>query len=323
MSAHRRPGVVPGLVARYYLGKPDLAQFLALKHPSLASMAHAAGNELAYRLRAGWSHRLTSVNLEVTNRCNLSCSMCPVNSSLSRPVADMPLGTFQRIVDGTPGLEMVLMYQWGESLLLKDFFDRVAYAVARGLRVWVTSNGTLLTEEVCRKIIVSGLERIMISVDGASEVHERIRGYPLGRLREGVERLVRVRDRSGAPLAIDVNMTVWEENEADVSRVRAEWRDLVDRVQLIPRFTAGRRTTPCRELWRGSLVVQSSGAVVPCCRDSEGELALGDAARTPLVDTWQGPAMRRLRALHRRGAFPSPCDRCAEYTSPHVSARFS
>jgi sulfatase maturation enzyme AslB (radical SAM superfamily) len=323
VSAAGRPGVVPGLVARYYLGKPDLAPFLALKHPSLASMAHAAANELAYRLGTRWGHRLTAVNLELTNRCNLACAMCPVGSTMSRPAADMSRATFQRIVDGTPGLEMVLLYQWGESLLLKDFFDRVAYAAARGLRVWVTSNGTLLTDKVCRKIVTSGLERIMISVDGSPAVHQRIRGFPLEQVREGVERLVRLRDQRGALLGIDVNMTVWEENEAEVPGVRADWRHLVDRVQLIPRFTAGRRTAPCRELWRGSLVVQSSGAVVPCCRDTEGELVLGDAATTPLAAIWQGPAMQRLRVRHRRGDFPPPCDRCAEHASPHVSARFS
>jgi len=171
--------------------------------------------------------------------------------------------------------------------------------------------------------VASRLERIMISVDGSPEVHQAIRGYPHERLRAQVERLVRHRDRVRPALGVDVNMTVWEQNEVTVARVQADWRGIVDRVQLIPRFVAGRRTRPCRELWRGSLVVQSNGTVVPCCRDSEGELALGDAARTPLAEIWQGAAMRQLRARHARRDFPPLCAQCAEYPTRHVSARFS
>jgi radical SAM protein with 4Fe4S-binding SPASM domain len=323
MSGRPLTGRLARLVARGYLRKPELADLLALKYPTARSVAHAAGNELAFRLGLRRGHRLTSVNLELTNRCNLACAMCPVGSTMRRPRADLDADTFRRVIDENPSLEMVLMYQWGESLLVRDFFERTAYAASRGIRVWLASNGTLLGEEMCRKIVVSGLERIMLSVDGAAATHERIRGYPLARLRANVERLVSLRDAHGSSLGIDVNMTLWEENDDEAPRVRAEWRDLVDRVQLIPRFVAGRRVAPCRELWRGSLVVQSSGAVVPCCHDSEGELTLGDARRTPLGEIWQGPAMRRLRALHARRRFPPPCDRCAEYPSRHVNPRFS
>jgi len=63
----------------------------------------------------------------------------------------------------------------------------------------------------------------MISVDGSPGGARAHPGLPLGRVREGVERLVRHRDRRGAALGVDVNMTVWEENEADVPRVRADW----------------------------------------------------------------------------------------------------
>ncbi len=318
-----RAGLFTRIVARYYLRKPELDRFLEIKYPTLASRWHAAGNEWSYLRKSRRSHRLTAVNIELTNRCNLACVMCPVNRDMSRKKRDLDFDAFRRILDENPALELILMFQWGESLLVPDFFDRVAYAVERGVRVMITTNGTLLDAPTCRRIVASGLERITISVDGGPTTHEAIRGFPLEDLRRNVERLVRVRDEAGSDLGIDINMTLWEENEQEASDVRRDWEGVVDRVQFIPRFVDSPRTKPCRELWRGALVVLSDGRVAPCCRDSEGELALGHLEDGTLEEIWNGEAMARLRDRHRRGDFPSLCAGCGEYATDQVHPRFS
>ena len=99
-------------------------------------------------------------------------------------------------------------------------------------------------------------------------------------------------------------------------------RGLADRVQAIPRLVAERRSTPCRELWRGTLVVLWDGRVTVCCVDSEGELQVGDARRDRLDDLWNGDAIRSLRRRHRDGAWPALCANCGEYAHPEVSKRF-
>ncbi|MEZ6195250.1 MAG: radical SAM/SPASM domain-containing protein [Planctomycetota bacterium] len=322
-AAARAGGLLTRLVARYYLGKPELDELIGIKYPDAASLWRAARNEIAYRLRLETSHRLLQLNVETTNRCNLACVMCPVNNGMAREKLDLEFDAFRRIIDENPDLEMLLMFQWGEALLVRDFFERVRYAVDRGIRVLVTSNGTILNDEIAGRILDSGLERITFSVDGAPETHERIRGYPYARFRENVERLVRLRDERGAPLRIDANMTIWQENEEDARAVEEDWRRLVDRVQFIPRFAEGPRTTPCRELWRGAMVVLSNGDVVPCCRDAEGELVVGNVAEAPASEIFNGEAMRALRRQHRRGEFPPLCAGCSEYATDLVNPRFS
>jgi hypothetical protein len=117
-------------------------------------------------------------------------------------------------------------------------------------------------------------------------------------------------------------MVVDRTTEGALATFRREWTDVADRVQAIPRIVAERRTTPCRELWRGTLVVLWDGRVTTCCVDSEGVLQVGDARAERLSDVWNGDSMRRIRGRHAAGDFPALCATCGEYSHADVSKRF-
>jgi MoaA/NifB/PqqE/SkfB family radical SAM enzyme len=315
-------GLIARAGARFYLGKPDVAELLEVKFPTLADVGYAARNELAYRRLAERSPVLTSVNLELTNHCNLRCTICPVNTTMRRPKGFMDPALFRRIIDENPGFRFVLAFQWGEPLLHPEFFELVRYAADRGVRTMITSNGTHLTEENRKKLLECGLERITFSVDGDAASHFAIRGYELEKLRRDVRLLVAERDAAKAPLKIDVSMVVDQSTEHALPAFRAEWTDVVDRVQSIPRIMAEKRTSACRELWRGTLVVLWDGRVTVCCVDSEGLLTVGDARETKLGELWNGEKLRALRRGHAEGAFPPLCAMCGEYATDGVSKRF-
>jgi len=311
------------LVARRYLRKPDQEGLLSVKFPTASSLAHASLNEIAYRLGLRRSYRLTSVNLELTNRCNLRCSMCPVNRDMVREKGFMDPALFRRIIDENPQLEHVLAFQWGEPLMHPHFFELVRYATDRGVRVMITSNGTYLSPELRQRLLASGLDRITFSVDGVGEIHTHIRGYEYERLKKDVLSLRDERDRAGLDHPrIDVSMVVFEETEPYVGSFFAEWGGLVDRVQAIPKFVSGPRTVPCRELWRGTAVVLWDGRVSICCRDADGEAIVGDAGKEPLEAIWNGRRMQELRRSHLQRDFRGICRDCSEYSSETVSPRF-
>ena len=73
-GVRRMRGLLFTALARVYLRKPDLAEFLALRCPDLASLWAAARNELAFRARLHRLPRLTTLNVELTSRCNVACS---------------------------------------------------------------------------------------------------------------------------------------------------------------------------------------------------------------------------------------------------------
>jgi MoaA/NifB/PqqE/SkfB family radical SAM enzyme len=315
-------GLIARAGARFYLGKPDVADLLEVKFPTLGAVGDAVRNEASFRLRAETSPVLTSVNLELTNHCNLRCTICPVNTTMRRPKGFMDPALFRRVIDENPQIHFVLAFQWGEPLLHPQFFELVRYARDRGVRTMITSNGTHLSPENRAKILECGLERITFSVDGDAESHFAIRQYELEKLRRDVRLLVAERDAAKSGLKIDVSMVVDAATEHALPAFLSEWKGVVDRVQAIPRLVAEKRTTPCRELWRGTLVVLWDGRVTVCCVDSEGLLEVGNATETPLSEVWNGERMRKIRRAHAGGDFPPLCAMCGEYAKEGVSKRF-
>lgn len=311
-----------GLIARYYLRKPDLEELIALKFPTFKAVFVAALNELYFILGLTRSFRLTSVNIEATNACNLKCKMCPVPHDMSRPKQFIEFALFQKILDENPQLEFILPFQWGEPLLHKQIFEMIAYAHQHGIRTMMTTNGTLLTPEINRKILESGLTRLTFSVDGFGETYTAIRGFNYEQLKANILQFKTMRDELKAVTKIDISMVVFEDSEADIQKYRAEWEGIADRVQLIPRFVPGVRRHKCRELWRGTLVVLSNGLVTTCCADYDGTMIVGDARTEHLTAIWNGPKMRALRRSHVRKHFPGLCRTCSEYESAVVNKRF-
>lgn len=125
------------------------------------------------RLAARRRSRLPEeVQLEVTNRCNLSCRMCP-RTRWGMPLVDMPYEVFEAVLARLPGsTRSVTLTGWGEPLLHPRLFD-MARAVRASLpraRVRYTTNGTFLDERRRRETIESGIRQVSLSADiGPSE----------------------------------------------------------------------------------------------------------------------------------------------------------
>jgi sulfatase maturation enzyme AslB (radical SAM superfamily) len=301
-----------------------LAETIAIRYRSVRALVGGLLNEAAYRL--GWSRApvLLSVNLELTNRCNLKCTFCPTaDGRMLRARGHMDPALFDRALAGAGRLEFALLFQWGEPLLHPAFADLAARAARRGVRTLVTTNGTLLDDRRIAGLLAAGVDRVTVSVDGDERTHEAVRGVPLARTREAVERLVAARDAAGAPTSVDVSMVVAPETEAAAGAFRAAFEGVADRVQTIPLLVRGERRTRCREPWRGGLVVLQDGRCTVCCVDHDGVLAVGDARTEDLRSVWNGPRMRALRRAHARGDLPPLCAGCTEYPTDAAAPRFS
>ena len=312
------------LIARLYLRKPEMAEVIAIRYRSLRALWVGIGNEIAYRLGRTRAAGLVSANLELTNHCNLKCSFCPTgNGLLRRPRGFMDPEVFRKALDGAGPLEFVLLFQWGESLLHKQFVELARNASQRGIRTLVTTNGTLLDDRRVGDLLDANLDRVTISVDGDAETHERVRGVSLACTEAGLERLLEARKARGSSTAVDVSMVIAPETEAAAGSFRTPYEGRVDRVQQIPLLTQGTRRTRCREPWRGGLVVLQDGTVTVCCVDHEGDLKVGDARTDRLADLWNGDAMQALRRRHVDGNLPDICASCTEYPTDAAAPRFS
>src|SRR4051794_26299808 len=122
----------------------------------------------------------TFLQVEPVGQCTLRCRLCPIHSRHDGPPygppAFMVFETFTRLLDQFPDLAELQLQGLGEPMMHPRFFDMVAHATARGIRVGTNTNLTLLNGNRAERCVTSGLADLHVSIDGATAAtYERIR----------------------------------------------------------------------------------------------------------------------------------------------------
>ena len=120
------------------------------------------------------------VQIEPVGQCNLRCQMCSIqfrqDGPPHGPPAFMDFGTFKSIIDQFDTLKDLHLQGLGEPMMHPRYFEMVAYAAEKGIKVTTNSNLTLLNPKRAEKCITSGLDTLHVSIDGSTaETYERIR----------------------------------------------------------------------------------------------------------------------------------------------------
>lgn len=246
------------------------------------------------------------------------------------------------------GRYLLLIQFWnqGEPFVHPDFLDIVAYAKSMGIACMTSTNGHFLKSEDVQAVLDSGLDEIIISLDGVDQAtYEAYRvGGDYQTVLDGIERLVRAKKRAGKkrPL-VHMQYLVMKHNEACVPQILEKGRSLgVDLVSLktaqvysdaqaerfLPKEEKYRRYTLgpdgahvklARPLWCDFLfhgtVINWDGEVTPCCFDKDAEYSVGNAfkAKSFLSDIWRGETLQQFRkqVLGHRDQIPM-CANCFE-----------
>ena len=146
------------------------------------------------------------VQIEPIGACNLRCRMCPIQfraeSTSQHAPALINYDVFCRLIDQFPNLSELHLQGLGEPLLHPRFFDMVRYATERGIVVSTNTNLSGLSERRAEECVRSGLNRLHVSLDGASAAtYAFIRiGGTLERVLRNIERLNQAKARLGLSL---------------------------------------------------------------------------------------------------------------------------
>jgi radical SAM protein with 4Fe4S-binding SPASM domain len=185
----------------------------------------------------------TSLQVEVSGACNLRCRMCLVRYAPAIPRREGALAyeDFLALLDALPGLERLTLQGLGEPLLSPHLVAMVAEAAGRGIEVGFNTNGTLLTEDVARRLVEAGCGWLHVSLDGATaatyeDVRHGTRLAPrpgqFDRVVGNLRGLLRVRSELGAATPrVQLVFVAMRRNVAELPRLVALAGDLgVDEV---------------------------------------------------------------------------------------------
>ena len=184
-----------------------------LEHNEAVTMpANGNGHEPA---KAEFKPRL--IFWEVTKGCNLRCIHCRATATELSSPTDLPTTKALNIIDQIAGVgNPILVLSGGEPLYRSDIFQLAHYAGDKGLRVALATNGTLVTKEVARMIVDSGIKRVSISLDGAdAATHDSFRGIP-GAFEAA---LYGFRNLKAVGMSVQINMTIARHNAEQLPRV--------------------------------------------------------------------------------------------------------
>lgn len=121
---------------------------------------------------------LRLVAWETTRNCNLNCIHCRASATMGPYSGELDTQSSFRLLDQIAEIgKPIVILTGGEPLLRPDIFDIAAHGTQKGLRMVMAPNGTLVTDDVAKKLSDSGIQRISVSLDGATkERHDSFRG---------------------------------------------------------------------------------------------------------------------------------------------------
>ena len=113
----------------------------------------------------------------ITRRCNLKCLHCYAHARNIPFDNELTTMEGKNLIDDLAGFGVpVLLISGGEPLVRKDLPELAAYAVGKGMRAVISTNGTLITPQMAGTLKKIGLSYVGISLDGMEEINDRFRG---------------------------------------------------------------------------------------------------------------------------------------------------
>ena len=123
------------------------------------------------------SERSPVVVWNITSQCNLKCRHCYIEATEAAKDNEMTTADGMAFIDDLAEMKVpVLMFSGGEPLVRPDLFELAAYAVEKGLRIVLSTNGTLIDDFTAQLIKEAGFQYVGVSIDGCEETHDMFRG---------------------------------------------------------------------------------------------------------------------------------------------------
>ena len=287
-----------------------------------------------------------ALSIEPTTSCNLRCPECPSGlRSFTRPVGSMEYDFYKDIIDQCRSfLSYLILYFQGEPYLNPRFLDLVNYASQNGIYTVSSTNAHFLDDVNAKKTILSGLDKIIISLDGLDQAsYERYRiGGNYDKVINGIQKLVYWKEKlNKRKPRIVLQFLILRTNQHQINDIKKLSHELrVDQLvlktaqvynldrgsEIIPdddRLSRYKRIhgtyiiknnleNKCWRMWSSS-VITWDGKLVPCCFDKDAKYVFGNLREKRFSEIWNN----EIHSLFRKQILSSRkntdiCQNCTE-----------
>ena len=281
-----------------------------------------------------------AISAELTNHCNLKCPECNSGAGImTRNRGYMEPGLFEKVISELrPYLYNINLYFQGEPMLHPKFFSFLD--ICSGINTTVSTNGHFLSQENAERIVLSGLKRIIVSLDGMDQsVYSsyRING-DINRVLDGIKNLNEAKKRNSSPVKIVIQFLVNRNNEHQIPQIKQYARknnaalnlksmQIINRDSYVSWLPSGKKfrrydregnnfviknsfPDRCARLWFNP-VVTWDGNIVPCCFDKDADHIMGNLNEESFREIWNGPKYNIFRKSILSGRYMTEiCRNC-------------
>jgi len=272
------------------------------------------------------------VSIETTDFCNLHCPECPVGrrKKPNHTKSSFNYTLYKKLIDElSPTLLHAILYFQGEPFLNNRFFELIRLTHDSDIYSSTSTNGQFLNEDTAKKIVLSGLDKLIISIDGTTQqVYETYRaGGNLQKITDGITSLVASKKKlkSITPF-IEIQFLVLKTNEHQMKDMQklaktlgadrltfksAQLYDFKNGNELLTTkkhyarykqtkegnfVIKGSQPNRCRRLWSGA-VINVTGDILPCCFDKTSEHSFGNINEIPFLTGWHSKKATGFRNM--------------------------
>ncbi len=292
-----------------------------------------------------------ALSIEPTNSCNLSCAECPTGTNgLTRAKGNFTLESFQELIkQKAKDLIYLNFYFQGEPFLNKNIIEMIKLASQQNIYTSTSTNAQLIDRKTAEDIVESGLNRIIISIDGTSQsVYEKYRiGGQLDKVVEASKFLIDAKKYSKKTnLKIVFQFLVFKHNEHQIKDIKKLANDLgIDKVEIksaqiynfqdstnitsIEHFSRykkdkdgvykikSRLSHKCWRMWHSTVITQDLN-VVPCCFDKDADYIIGNLNSDSISEIDSSLIYKKFRLKISSGRSSIPmCQNCSEGLKLH------
>jgi len=261
----------------------------------------------------------------------------------------MPFDKYCQIIDSAASEKIMKLYlgQLGEPFTDRGIIEKMEYAHRAGMELTsITTNASLLDEEMAKKLLAFPLRSIHFSVDAVTkDIYESIRGLDFMQVEDNVRTFIRLRNEmKRIDLSIRMQMVVYDVNRHQVDAYFEKWKELLtpglDDIAFLHATNyagltdidyAGDHSSrmlrvPCGRLWHHLIIVAINGDIPICCWDYEVDNKVGNIfEHKSLRGLWNNQRMESFRRLHVRGDYDAIpiCRNCNDnyFIKPHFEIK--
>ena len=161
----------------------------------------------------------------ITRACNLKCVHCYAHATDNANQDELTTAQGRALIDDLAGFGVpVLLFSGGEPLVRKDLPELAAYAVAKGMRAVISTNGTLIDRRTADTLKQIGLSYVGISLDGLQSINDQFRG-----VKGAFERAIKgIRNCQEAGIKVGLRFTMNKRNLQEIPGIF----DLLEQMEI-------------------------------------------------------------------------------------------